>query len=388
MTTLHSAKFMNRSPERRGLFFLSLALACLVLAPQVRAQGCNQGCGGDNNTFLGIGALQFNTSGSVNVAIGWEALYFNTTGGGNTATGGIALQSNTTGGNNTAIGETALAGNTTGSNNTAIGALALDSNTTANNNTAIGFFALLQNTTGYRNTATGANSLFNNITGHDNTAIGYQALYNNNGSDNVALGFNAGNFLTSGSGNVCIGYGVLGVAGESNTTRIKNIYSSVATGRAVYVNSDNKIGTVVSSRRFKEQIKPMDKASESILALNPVTFHYKKEIEPDGSVMFGLIAEDVEKVDPDLVTRNEKGEAETVRYDGVNAMLLNEFLKEHRKVQELGSTLAKQEATAAKQEATIARQQKEIEALTVGLQKVTDQLPLSKPALRTLLNYR
>jgi len=119
------------------------------------------------------------------------------------------------------------------------------------------------------------------------------------------LGFNAGSNLTTGSGNVCIGNGVLGVAGESNTTRIKNVHSSVASGRAVYVNSDNKIGTLVSSRRFKDQIQPMDKVSEAILALKPVTFHYKKEIEPNGSIMFGLIAEEVEQVDHDLKAEKE-----------------------------------------------------------------------------------
>jgi Chaperone of endosialidase len=224
------------------------------------------------------------------------------------------------------------------------------------------------------------------VHGHDNTAIGYQALYNNDGWGNVGIGFNAGNSLTLGSGNVCIGYGILGVAGESNTTRIKNIYSSSASGRAVYVNSDNKIGTLVSSRRFKQEIKPMDQASEAILALKPVTFHYKKEIEPSGSIMFGLVAEDVEKADPDLVTRNEKGEAETVRYEAVNAMLLNEFLKEHRKVQELESTVAKQEASAVKQEASIARQQKQIEELTAGLQKVSAQLELNQHPTATVLN--
>jgi Chaperone of endosialidase len=133
------------------------------------------------------------------------------------------------------------------------------------------------------------------------------------------LGVNAGKNLTTGSGNVCIGQGVSGLAGESNTTRIRNVYASMVSGRAVYVNSNNKTGTLVSSRRFKDEIKPMDKASESILALKPVTFRYKKEIEPNGSIMFGLIAEEVEKVNPKLVTCNDKGEAETVRYDAVNA---------------------------------------------------------------------
>src|SRR5204863_7668739 len=214
---------------------------------------------------------------------------------------------------------------------------------------------------------------------------------------NVGLGFNAGSNLTIGNGNVCIGNGVLGVAGESNTTRIKNVYSSVASGRAVYVSSDNKMGTLVSSRRFKDQIQPMDKASESILALKPVTFHYKKEIEPNGSVMFGLIAEEVEQVDPDLVTLNDKGEVEAVRYEAVNAMLLNEFLKEHRTVQELQSAAAKQEATIVQQQkdfrATAAQQREEIQALTASLkkqasqiQKVSAQLEIIKPAPQTVLN--
>ena len=213
---------------------------------------------------------------------------------------------------------------------------------------------------------------------------------NTTGFGNVAVGFNAGNFLTTGSGNVCIGYGVLGVAGESNTTRIKNIYSSVASGRAVYINSDSKIGTLVSSRRFKEEIKPMDEASEAILALKPVTFRYKKEIEPNSSIMFGLIAEDVEKIDPDLVTRNEKGEAETVRYEAVNAMLLNEFLKEHRKVEQQEATITNLKSAMVQQrkafETGLAKQQKQVEALTTGLQKVTAQLELSKPIPQTIAN--
>jgi uncharacterized coiled-coil protein SlyX len=187
------------------------------------------------------------------------------------------------------------------------------------------------------------------------------------------MGFNAGTNLTGGSGNVCIGYNVLGVAGESNTTRLNNIYSSVASGRTVYINSDNKIGTLVSSRRFKGEIKPMDKASEAILGLKPVTFHYKKEIEPNGGIMFGLIAEDVEKVAPDLVTRNEKGEVETVRYEAVNAMLLNEFLKQHRTVEE-------QDRTMEEQDRTVAQQETEIHALASQLQKLSAQLAVASPS--------
>ena len=240
-------------------------------------------------------------------------------------------------------------------------------------NTANGANALHSNTTGNRNVADGYNALFSNEIGNFNTAIGFRALYQNTGSNNVALGFNAGSNLTDGGGNVCIGYNVLGVAGENNTTRISNIYSSVASARLVYINSDNKIGTLVSSRRFKEEIKPMDKASEAILGLKPVTFHYKKEIEPNGAIMFGLIAEDVEKVDPDLVTRNEKGEAETVRYEAVNAMLLNEFLKQHRTVEE-------QDRMMEEQDRTVAQQETEIHALASQLQKVSNELAAASPS--------
>jgi len=200
------------------------------------------------------------------------------------------------------------------------------------------------------------------------------------------LGFNTGNNLTTGSGNICIGSGVLGVAGESDTTRIKNVYSSVASGRAVYVNSDNKIGTLVSSCRFNDEIRPMDRASEAILALKPVTFHYKKEIEPNSAIMFGLIAEEVEQVDPDLVTRNDKGEAEAVRYDAVNAMLLNEFLKAHSKMEEQEATITQLKSVVEKQEAVNAQQQKQIEAVTTGLQKVSAQLDASKPAPQVVNN--
>ena len=375
---------------------------------------------GGNNTANGGQALYKNTTGGNNTATGVSALYSNTTGTKNTATGANALYSNTTGGNNTATGFDALARNTTGLYDTANGAYALLSNTTGEYNTANGFYALLSNTTGEYNTANGAYALYssttggfntangfsalqsntvgssntangyaalvNNTTGTENTGEGFHALLHNTGSNNIGLGSNAGSSLTTGSGNVCIGAGIPGVAGESNTTRIRNVYASVTSGRAVYVNSDNKIGTLVSSRRFKEEIKLMDKASEAILALKPVTFRYKKEIEPNGAIMFGLIAEEVEKVDPDLVTRDAKGEVETVRYDAVNAMLLNEFLKEHRTVQELKST-------AAKQEATITQLKKGMEVLTASLkeqaaqiQKVSAQLEVSKPVPQTVGN--
>jgi hypothetical protein len=394
---------------------IALTLACFALSPQARAV-CQQGCDLTNdNTFLGDDALLNNTTGDRNTAIGFQgllsntignfntatgasalfsntigdantatgdrALFSNTTGDGNTATGVTALESNTIGDGNTATGIQALQTNTAGNDNTATGFLVLNSNTNGSFNTATGSNALESNTTGFRNVASGANALSVNTTGSRNTAVGFQALFYNNGSNNVALGFNAGSNLTNGSGNVCIGNGVLGVAGESNTTRIRNIYPSVASGRAVYVNSDNKIGTLASTRRIKENIKPMDRASEAILALKPVSFRYKKEIDASGTSQFGLIAEDVAETDPDLVTRDADGNPQTVRYEAVNAMLLNEFLKAHRTVQELKSN-------AVKQEATIARLEQQIEALTAGLQKVSAQLEVSKSAPQTVLSAR
>ena len=264
--------------------------------------------------------------------------------------------------------------------NTAEGDDALRSLTTGLQNMAIGTGALDRNTTGNYNTAAGVNALRNNVSGKSNTAVGIDALLNSTGADNVGLGTGAGENLRSGSGNVYIGAKVGGVFGpEDNTTRIRNVYASLATGRAVYVDSDNKLGTLSSSRRYKEEIKPIDKASEVILALQPVSFRYKKEIDVSGTPQFGLIAEEVAEVDADLITRDEEGKPQTVRYEAVNAMLLNEFLKEHRTVQELKSVVAKQEAAAA-------QQQKQIAALTAGLQKVSAQLEASKPAPQVVNN--
>jgi endosialidase-like protein len=267
--------------------------------------------------------------------------------------------------------------------NTAEGTQALFSNTTGMANTAIGVGALYKNTTGVSNTATGMAALGSNTTGFSNTAIGARALFLATGDYNVALGDSAGQFLTTGDNNIDIGYNVLGVKGESNTIRIGNTdiiatYLSgisgqtVVGGAAVFVDSNGKLGTMTASTRFSDEIKPMDKASEAILTLKPVTFRYKQEIDSKGIRQFGLIAEEVEKVNPDLIVRDKEGKPYSVRYDQVNAMLLNEFLKEHGKVEKL--------------EATITRQQKQIEALTAGLQKVSAQLEMSKPAPQTALN--
>jgi len=362
---------------------------------------------GGQNTATGSLALFFNTTGSDNTASGYQALYSNTTGFYNTASGDSALFSNTTGHDNTANGLYALYYNTAGSLNTANGTNALYSNTIGNYNTANGLYALYYNTIGNYNTANGSFALYNNTTGTQNTATGYRALLRNTtginntatginallnnttGRLNIALGADAGNLLTTGSNNIDIGNA--GVAAESGTIRIGTAGTqtktfiagisgaTVASGVGVIVGSNGQLGTVVSSERFKDAIKPMDKASEAILALKPVTFHYKKELDPEDIPQFGLVAEEVEKVNPDLVARDAEGKVFAVRYEAVNAMLLNEFLKEHRTVQELKST-------AAKQEATITKQQKQIEALTAGLQRVSAQVEMSHPAPQMVLN--
>src|SRR6266487_1359305 len=310
----------------------------------------------DQNTATGAVALFHNTTGPFNTANGAFALFSNTTGYSNSAFGRAALQFNTTGFDNTANGINALLLNTAGQDNTANGSGALQNNTTGNANTASGFHALISNTGGGQplgsyNTAIGSVALNNNATGYGNTAIGYQSLYaNTTGFFNTALGDSAGANLTTGSNNIDIGHP--GFAGESNTIRIGSLVlhtrtfmagiRDVTTGNAdaipVLIDSAGQLGTANSSRRFKKEIKSMDAASEAILALKPVTFHYKSD--KTDTPQFGLIAEDVAAVNADLVVRDKNGDIDTVRYDAVNAMLLNEFLKEHRKNEEQEKTIA------------------------------------------------
>src|SRR5438552_4034882 len=244
------------------------------------------------------------------------------------------------------------------------------------------------------NTAEGTDALFSLTTGNSNTASGYDALLNNTtGIGNIALGNFAGANLTTGDNNIDVGN--VGVAGEANTIRIGTIGTQTATyiagimgktapmGTPVFINANGQLGTTPSSARFKDEIKPMDKASEAILALKPVTFHYKKEFDPEGVPQFGLVAEDVAKVNPDLVVRDAEGKVYTVRYDAVNAMLLNEFLKEHRTLEEQKATIAQLKQDF---QSRLAEQQKQIQALTAGLQKVSTQLELSKPAAQTVVD--
>jgi uncharacterized coiled-coil protein SlyX len=160
----------------------------------------------------------------------------------------------------------------------------------------------------------------------------------------------------------------------------------MASARAVFVNQDDKIGTLSSSRRFKEEIRPMNNASETLFALKPVTFRYKKEIDPVSMLSFGLIAEEVAEINPELITRDKEGKPETVRYEAINAMFLNEFLKEHRKNEEQQAIILQLKSTDAAQQTIIAKQQKQIEALTAGLEKVTAQIELSKAETKTVLN--
>jgi hypothetical protein len=351
---------------------------------------------GDGNTATGIDALMLNINGSTNTANGASALFNNTSGSNNVATGWVALLNNTSGSNNTATGVGALQNNNANAN-TADGANALSRNTGGIQNTATGFDALFSNTSGNHNTANGFNALSHNTMGVLNTAEGQGALVNNTtGSSNIALGASAGGKLTTGSNNIDIGNG--GVAGEAakirigkvgtqNGTFIAGIHGvTVASAVGVVVDVNGHLGTVTSSARLKEAIKPMDNASEAILQLKPVTFRYKRELDPDSVPQFGLVAEQVEKVNPDLVVRGEDGKVMTVRYEAVNAMLLNEFLKEHSKMEEQERKAQQQEARLAKQEATIAQEQKQIEVLTATVQKVSDQITLAKPAPQLVAN--
>ncbi len=405
---------------RISLVLITVSLVCLALLPEVQAvvpapdggyPGNNTAEGqnallslttGVNNTAVGWFSLKSNRNGQLNTAVGAGTLFSMVGASRNTAVGGAALFSDTYGGGNTAVGALALWSNTTSDLNTAIGDNALFSNTVGSENTAVGGLALFNNTTGNANVAIGSLALSVNFTGGGNTAVGRGALFDNqSGNYNIALGYAAGD-RTTGSNNIVIGD--IGVAGESNTTRIgggaftgpqtaafiAGISGTAVVGDAVVVDGYGQLGTVASSARFKKNIKPMDKTSEAILALKPVSFQYRSDSK--GTPQFGLIAEEVAKVNPDLIVRNRDGEIYSVRYEAVNAMLLNEFLKEHRTVQDLKSTVAKQEATIAQQQTSfqskLAEQERQIEALTAGLQKVSAQLELNKPAPQTVLNNR
>ena len=366
------------------LAVVAVSLVCHALSPMAEAvvpppDGGYPG----SNTAEGQNALLSRTTGTFNTAIGFFSLGALTTANFCTGLGAGTLLVNTAD-QNTATGAGALLSNTIGFGNTADGAFALLSNATGTHNAATGRFALFNNTSGSFNTAHGLDALYSNTTGDSNTAIGLSALaFNTTGTSNIALGTSAGQNLTTGDRNIDIGN--LGVANEGNTIRIGTTGEQSVTyiagiagqtvgagGSTCYVDNDGKLGVFLSAHRFKTDIADMATASEAILALRPVTFHYKPELDKTGIPQFGLVAEEVEAINPDLVTRDKEGKVTTVRYEAVNAMLLNEFLKEHRKNQQ--------------QEVTIARLEKQIEVLAEGLQKVSAELESAKTAQQVALN--
>ena len=342
----------------------------------------------DGNTAIGAGALLSNTTAPGNTATGALALLSNSTGSSNTAVGAGSLTANTTGFRNTAIGSGSLEFNTIGERNTATGNLALTANIDGSDNTAVGDDALVTNSHGSFQIAVGKNALAANTTANNNTAVGYGALQaNTTGNSNIALGMLAGAALTTGDNNVDIGN--VGVAGEAGTIRIgiQGIQfatyvagingATVPSGISVIVDNNGHLGTFTSSERFKQDIKAMGQSSEILFGLKPVTFHYTKSIDPIGISQFGLVAEDVEKVNPDLIVRDKSGKPYSVRYEQVNAMLLNEFLKEHRKVQEL-------EATVSEQKKQMQVVMDRLEEQAAQVQRVTARIDVVEPTLRVI----
>ena len=373
--------------------------------------------GGDSNTAVGAAALLLNSTGTENTAVGVDAMVYNGTGQFNNAFGGFALFSNTDGFSNNAVGDHALFESVHGAQNTAVGDLALANNDITgsglgNFNTAVGAESLLTNTNGDSNNAVGAYALTGNTIGLFNQAMGFSALSSNLvGSANIAIGdsalvnagtggpssFNtaigdlAGGNLTNGSDNIYIGATSGGPAVESGAIRIGDplfvsgcwiagIFGNLTPGVPVYINASGKLSTTPSSQRYKEDIKRMDKASEALFALNPVTFRYKKEFDATGTPQFGLVAEEVAKVNPDLVYRDNEGKIYSVRYEAVNAMLLNEFIKEHR-------IMEKQQATMASQEAQIKWLTETVKQQATQIQKVSAQVEMIRPTPQVVENH-
>jgi hypothetical protein len=387
--------------KNRNITFTAilLGLACFAFLPKMQAQDTPDpgSVGGSFNTADGQNALA-NVTGSANAAFGWFSLWLDADGSFNTGVGAGTLLSNVSGSDNTAVGAAALLFNT-GFDNTAVGAAALVNNTDGSDNNAVGAFALNANVSGFFNNAHGRQALTantnsennafgdlameNNTTGASNTAIGDDALRNLvDGSFNVAVGDEAGTGLGA-SVNNCIAIGAPGAgpfAVLDNTCFIGSIFgepvSDPGSQTAVFVDQFNVVGIFNSSRRYKHDIQPMDKTSETLYRLKPVTFKFNSDWK--GTTQYGLIAEEVAEVDPQLVSRKD-GEIVTVHYEQINSMLLNEFLKEHKKVEEL--------------QVTVTQQQKGMEVLTAQLkeqaaqiQKVSAQVEVNKAAPQTVAN--
>lgn len=320
---------------------------------------------GDGNSALGYEALGNNDSGFQNTASGLQSLVSNLSGYWNTASGVNSLGGNNTGHSNTGAGINVLCANTTGNENTGMGAFALSSGSytpprnfnvctgaTGDDNSALGAYALFANVSGSNNTASGAGSMRSNTTGAENTALGYNALgTNQGGSNNIAVGANAGYYLRGSRYNIDIGnvgesadVGLirLGTSGQQTATYIAGIGSAHVTGGAVYVSATGQLGVLASSERYKTAIAPMASSSDKLHQLRPVTF--KLKTDPQGARQYGLIAEEVAKVYPELVIRNGSGQIEGVRYEELAPMLLNEVQQQAVQLQELQQRLAVLEA--------------------------------------------
>jgi len=335
-----------------------------------------------------------------NTAEGQNALFSRTTGVWNTALGALSLFGDTTGNGNTAVGINVLRNNVIGSFNTAVGLNALyfnngdPTNSEASLNSAFGTSALFHNTIGDDNCAFGANALYSNTTGFGNTAVGAEALENlTDGRNNIALGSGAGGGSVMGNNNIYIGNGGnlesstirIGIQGVQTKTFIAGISTAaIVTGAAVAVDGNGQLGVALSSRRFKRQIKPMDQTSESILALKPVTFYYKSDTTR--TPQFGLVAEEVQKVNPALVALDKEGKPYSVRYDQVNAMLLNEFLKEHRKVERQADEIQQQKATIRELKREMGTVLDRLGEQDSKIQKVSAQIEANRPRSQVVLN--
>ena len=343
------------------------------------------------NTGVGAGALLVNngdpTAGEAteNVAVGAAALISNTTGDSNTAVGTFALFTNSTGTDNTAVGDKALFLSSLGAGHTAVGSGALE-NTTASGflsaNTAVGISALITDTTGGANVAVGEGALLNNDTGAANTGVGALAGAGiTTGTSNTCIGAGAGAGLDVGDDIIAIGTPVAGIFANFGPScfigGINEPTGDPGSTVAVLIDSNNNLGTSASTRRIKHDIKPMDKTSEVILALKPVTFKYNYDVKE--TPCFGLVAEDVAEVDRDLVVMDKEGQPKTVRYDQVNAMLLNEFLKEHKKVEE-------QQASICQLKSDMQTMVAQIKEQAAQIQKVSAQLQVSNPAPQVVTN--
>lgn len=378
MRTPHFTESVGRSALRHGSVFIMFALACFAVSLFPKAFAVTPAPDGGyprNNTAEGTSALFTLTSGVSNTALGFKALQGNSIGNYNTGDGANAVEDNR-GAQNTGTGYKALSGNITGSYNTANGCNALIAN--GSNNTAVGLGALIGDRTGTENTAVGVSALASNPKAHQNTAVGFKASkIGNRGGNNVFLGHEAGSNPGGWFNHIEIGNGgginndTILIGDGQTATFIAGIRGTAVVGATVVVNANGQLGTATSSARFKKAIKPMDKASESILPFNPVTFQYKSD--PKGTPQFGLIAEEVAKVNPDLVVRDSQGKPYTVRYGAVNAMLLNEFLKEHKAFLEEQRKVQEQQAAITRLRSTVAQQQKNFQTTMVQLGKRADE---------------